>query len=148
MVAEDLLVEDFPDPDVNEELSTRLLSKLGLQSRWGLSRLEIEDALLENGVRIVEDLHLDPEAFRLVLIPPDIFIHFASRFGWGQKEIWTHFDGYRVLEGGNLQALAGGDRRFGGTHDVVSFGLGYANARICARFALVQRRRMMDWHQR
>jgi hypothetical protein len=35
--------------------------------------------------------------------------------------MWTHYDGYRVLEGGKLQALAGGDKRFGGTHDVVSF---------------------------
>jgi hypothetical protein len=148
LVAEDLLLEDFAEPDVKEEASSKLLSKLGLPARWGLSRLEIEDALLENGFRIIEELHLDPEAFRLGLVPPDIFTHLAADRGWGQKEIWTHFDGYRVLEGGNLQALAGGDKRFGGAHDVVSFGQRYSNPRILARFAVVQRRRMMDWHQR
>ena len=148
LVAEDLLLEDFPDPEGKEEPSSQLLSKLGLQSRWGVSRLEIEDALLEHGLEVLEALHLDPEVFRVVAIPPDVFTHLAPEFGWGEKEIWTHYDGYRVLEGGNLQALAGGDKRFGGTHDVVSFGLGYANSRIFARFAVVQRRRMMDWHRR
>ena len=148
LVAEDLLVEDFAEPDVKEETSSKLLSKLGLPVRWGLSRLEIEDALLENGLRIIDELQLDPEAFRLGLIPPDIFTHLAAGCGWGQNEIWTHFDGYRVLEGGNLQALAGGDKRFGGAHDVVSFGQRYSNPRILARFAVVQRRRMMDWHRR
>ena len=148
LVAEDLLLEDFPEPEGKEEPSSKLLSKLGLQSRWGLSRLEIEEALLEHGLEILQELHLDPEAFRLVPIPADLYTHLASDYGWGQKEIWTHYDGYRVLEGGSLQALAGGDKRFGGTHDVVSFGLGYSNSRIFTRFAVVQRRRMMDWQQR
>ena len=147
LVAEDLLLEDFAEPEVNEEMSSELLSELGLSTRWGLTRLEIEDALLEHGPRIVEELHLDPEAFRLGLIPPDIFTHLACNFGWGQKENWTHFDGYRVLDGDSLQALAGGDARFGGTHDVISVGLNYANPRILARFAVMQRRRMMDWHR-
>lgn len=147
LVVEDLLLEDFPDPEAKEEPPSKLLSKLGLQSRWGVSRLEIEDALLEHGLEVLEALHLDPEKFRLVAVPPDIYTNLASDHGWGEKEIWTHYDGYRVLEGGNLQALAGGDKRFGGTHDVVSFGLGYSNSRIFARFAVVQRRRMMDWHQ-
>jgi hypothetical protein len=60
--------------------------------------------------------------------------------------LWTHFDGYRVLEGGKLQALAGGDKRFGGTHDVVSFAPAYNNDKVLARFAVVQRKRMMTWH--
>ena len=148
LVAEDLLLEDFPDPDGREEPSSHLSSKLGLQSRWGVSRLEIEDALVEHGLEVLEALHLDPEVFRIVAIPADIYTNLASDYGWGEKEIWTHYDGYRVLEGGNLQALGGGDKRFGGTHDVVSFGLGYANSRIFARFAVVQRRRLMDWHHR
>ena len=146
LVAEDLLLEDFPDPEGKEEPSSQLLSKLGLESRRGVSRLEIEQALLEHGLEVLEQLHLDPEVFRLVAIPADVFTNLASDYGWGEKEIWTHYDGYRVLEGGNFQALAGGDKRFGGTHDIVSFGLGYANSRIFTRFAVVQRRRMMDWH--
>jgi hypothetical protein len=145
LVAEDLLVEDFPEPDAKEEVFSELLSSLKLPSRWGMSRLEIEDALLENGSAVISDLHLDPEAFRLVLIPPDLYTHLGPDHGWGHKEMWTHFDGYRVLEGGKLQALAGGDKRFGGTLDVVSFGPDYVNAKIFTRFAVVQRKRMMDW---
>jgi ribosome-binding factor A len=53
--------------------------------------------------------------------------------------MWTHYDGYRVLEGGKLQALAGGDKRFGGTHDVVSFSPDYSSAKIFVRFAVVQK---------
>ena len=80
-------------------------------------------------------------------VPPDIYTTLAAKQGWGQKEMWTHFDGYRVLEGGKLQALAGGDKRFGGTHDVVSFSPDYSSAKIFARFAVVQRKRMADWQK-
>ena len=148
LVIEDLLLEDFPEPEPRAPVpATELLSELGLEKRWGLSRVELENALLEHGPRIVEDkLALDPEAFRLVLLPADIYTHLGPERGWGQKEMWTHFDGYRVLEGGKLQALAGGDKRFGGTHDVVSFNPAYNNDKVLARFAVVQRKRMMTWH--
>ena len=130
LVVEDLLLEDFPEPEPRAEMArTGLLSALGLESRWGLSRIEIENALLQYGPKILkETLKLDPEAFRLVAIPPDIYTHLAPERGWGQKEMWTHFDGYWVHEGGKLQALAGGDKRFGGTHDVVGFSPSYSSA--------------------
>jgi len=125
-----------------------LLAALGLESRWGLSRIDIENALLQHGPRLLEDeLALDPEAFRLVAIPADIYTHLAAGHGWGQKEMWTHFDGYRVREDGKLHALAGGDQRFGGTHDVVSFNPAYTQEKVLARFAVVQRRRMMTWQR-
>ena len=150
LVVEDLLLEDFPEPESKAELArTGLLSALGLESRRGLSRIDIENALLQNGSKILrETLELDPEAFRLVAIPPDIYTHLGPERGWGQKEMWTHFDGYWIREGGKLQVLAGGDKRFGGTHDVVSFSPTYASETILARFAVVQRKRMMTWHQR
>ena len=149
LVVEDLLVEDFAEPEPKEEMPrTGLLSALGLESRRGLSRIDIENALLQHGPRLVEEeLQLDPEAFRLVAIPPDIYTHLALERGWGQKEMWTHFDGYWVREGGKLHALAGGDKRFGGTHDVVSFAPTYTSKTTLARFAVVQRKRMMTWHQ-
>ena len=84
----------------------------------------------------------------LVAIPPDIYTHLAPERGWGQKEMWTHFDGYWIHEGGKLQALAGGDKRFGGTHDVVGFSPSYTSDKILARFAVMQRKRMLSWHQR
>jgi len=149
-VIEDLLIEDFPEPEPKEQMPrTELLSALGLESRWGLTRIDIENALLQHGPRILEEeLSLDPEAFRLVAIPPDIYIYLAPGQGWGQKQIWTHFDGYRVREDGKLQALAGGDQRFGGAHDVVGFSPTYTNEKILARFVVVQRKRMMTWHRK
>jgi hypothetical protein len=150
LVIEDLLLEDFAEPEPEEKLPrTALLSALGLDSRWGLTRIDIENALLQHGPQILEEeLALDPEAFRLVAIPPDIYTLLASERGWGQKQMWTHFDGYRVREDGKLQALAGGDQRFGGTHDVVCFNPAYTQGKILARFAVVQRSRMMTWHRR
>ena len=148
LVAEDLLLEDFPEPDTKAEVPSKLLDKLKLNTRWGISRTEIETALLEHGHEVLDELQLDPELFRLTTIPADLYTHLGPQRGWGQKEMWTHFDGYRVLEGGKLQALAGGDKRFGGSHDVVSFSPDYASGKVFARFALVQRKRMMDWHKK
>jgi hypothetical protein len=147
LVQEDALIEDFPEPEPKEEVDSKLLSLLRLNSRWGLSRTDIEEALQEHGLDVLNKLKLDPEVFRVVAIPPDLYTHLAKQHGWGQKEMWTHFDGYRVLEGGKLQALAGGDKRFGGTHDVVSFSPDYSSAKLFARFAVVQRKRMMDWQK-
>ena len=147
LVAEDLLLEDFPEPDGRDEVPSKLLSMLKLGSRWGVSRIEIENALQEHGWDVLHELQLDPEVFRLIAIPADLYTHLGPKQGWGQKEMWTHFDGYRVLEGGKLQALGGGDKRFGGTHDVVSFSTDYASAKIFSRFAVVQRKRMMDWQK-
>jgi len=125
-----------------------LIAELGLPSRWGLTRIELENALLQNGPRILkETLQLDPEAFRIVAIPPDIYTSLGPDRGWGQQEMWTHFDGYWVQEG-KLQALAGGDKRFGGTHDVVCFSPNYSSEKLLARFAVVQRKRMESWQRK
>ena len=145
LVAEDLLLEDFVEPNPKVEVRSKLPDMLQLDSRWGLTRVEIENALIEHGLKILGELHLDPEAFRVIAVPADLYTHLGPQRGWGEKEMWTHFDGYRVLEGGKLQALGGGDKRFGGTHDVVSFPIDYSSAKIFARFAVVQRKRMMDW---
>jgi hypothetical protein len=150
LVEEDLLFEDFAEPEPRTPLPrTELLDALGFENRWGLSRREIENALLHHGARIIKNqLGLDPLAFRLVAIPPDIYTHFGPERGWGQKEMWTHFDGYWVREGNELQALAGGDKRFGGAHDVMCFHPSYTNDKLLTRFAVVQRKRMMSWQKR
>jgi hypothetical protein len=150
LVVEDLLIEDFTEPEPKQEMpSSELLRALGLESRWGLSRIDIENVLLQHGPRILEEeLKLDPEAFRLVVIPPDIFTHFGPESGWGQKEMWNHFDGYRVREGGKLWALAGGDKRFGGPHNLLSFNPALTRDTLLTRFAVVQRKRMKTWHRK
>lgn len=149
LVCEDLLIEDFEEPAPRAAMpDSELLSALGLKTRWGLTRIEIETALMLHGPSILKDkLGLDPEEFRLVAVPPDVFTLLGQDKAWGQHEMWTHFDGYWIRDGG-LQALGGGDVRFGGTHDVVSFAPIYANENMLARFAVVQRKRMKTWHKR
>jgi hypothetical protein len=144
LVAEDFLVEDFPEPAKGVKMPTSmLLSALGLKQRHGLSRIQIEQALLDHGADIVSnELGLEPELFRLVCIPTDLYLRLGESRSWGQQEIWTHFDGYMVFRSGRLKALAGGDVRFGGIYDLVSIGRDYEAERVIVRFAVVQRRRM------
>src|SRR5262249_29551373 len=76
LIVEDLLIEDFTEPERKQEMpGSPLLSALGFEGRRGLSRIAIEAALVQNGTRILEELGLDPEAFRLVAIPADIYTH-------------------------------------------------------------------------
>ena len=150
LVAEDVLVEDFPDPvDGQTPPASELLKSLGLSGRRGLPRIIIEQALLMHGARILEnELGLDPHVFRLVCIPPDVYVRLGEAEGWGRQPFWTHFDGYliRTVDGQlRLQALAGGDVRFGGLYDLLAVGRDYDSDHLLARFAVVQRARMVAW---
>jgi hypothetical protein len=146
-VAEDCLVEVFPEPSkTNGDRGSELLSLLGFEHRRGLSRKQIEHALLQNGPWILEEkLGLKPELFRIVCIPPDIYLRLGPSHEWGRQEIWTHFDGYQADQKGNLKALAGGDVRFGGVYDLVSIGREYVSDHVITRFAVIQRKRMSNW---
>jgi hypothetical protein len=147
LVAEDVLVEDFPDFKTGEEpLGSELLTALGLPGRRAVPRIAIEQALLARGGRVVEGaLGLDPHAFRLVCIPPDVHLRIGEEEGWGRQPMWTHFDGYLVMADGRLRALAGGDARFGGLYDLLGIGRDYDSDRVIARFAVVCRERMVAW---
>ena len=68
--------------------------------------------------------------------------------GWGRQPCWTHFDGYliRTVEGRlRLQALVGGDVRYGGLYDLLGVSRDYDSDRLIARFAVVHRERMVAW---
>ena len=150
LLAEDVLVEDFPDPVEGRPATvSELVKRLGLSSRRGVPRIAIEQALLVHGPRILEnELGLDPHVFRLVCIPPDIYVRLGEAEGWGREPFWTHFDGYliRTVEGQvRLQALAGGDVRYGGLYDLLAVGREYDSDQLLARFAVVQRARMVAW---
>ena len=150
LVAEDVLVEDFPDPvEGQPPPASQLLKSLGLSGRRGVPRTIIEQALLMHGGRILQDeLGLDPRVFRLVCIPPDVYVRLGEAEGWGRQPFWTHFDGYliRTVDGQlRLQALAGGDVRFGGLYDLLGVGRDYDSDHLLARFAVVQRARMAAW---
>lgn len=137
---EAVLVERHPDGD---EAVTPLLEALGLDRRRGLSRDEIERGLHERGARVLaERLGLDPLAFRIVCIPPDLFMRLGGSRGWGHREEWTHFDGYQVLKGGRLRALVGGNARFGGLFDLCSISRDDARENTVVRFAVVRRERL------
>jgi hypothetical protein len=150
LVAEDVLVEDFPDPaDGQTPPASELVKSLRLPGRRGLPRLAIEQALLLHGARILEkELGLDPRVFRLVCIPPDVYVRVGEAEGWGRQPFWTHLDGYliRTVTGQvRLQALAGGDVRYGGLYDLLGVSREYDSDRLLARLAVVQRARMVAW---
>jgi hypothetical protein len=150
LVAEDVLVEDFPDPaDGQTPPASELVKSLGLPGRRGLPRIAIEQALLMHGARILQnELGLDPHVFRLVCIPPDVYVRLGEAEAWGRQPFWTHFDGYlirTVMGQVRLQALAGGDVRYGGLYELLAVGRDYDSDRLLARFAVVQRARMVAW---
>jgi len=149
-VAEDVLVEDFPDPAEGEQPApSPLLTTLELPGRRGLTREAIEQVLLTHGTRVLEkELGLDPRVFRLVCMPSDVHFRLGEKEGWGRQPCWIHFDGYliRTVAGQvKLQALVGGDTRYGGLYDLLGVGRDYDSDRLVARFAVVHRERMVAW---
>lgn len=134
-----VLVEAHAEGD---DAKTALLDELGLETRRALSRDTIESRLRQHGARIVEALGLDPLAFRLVCIPPDLFVRIGRTRNWGQRPEWTHLDGYQVLSGGRLRALVGGHSRFGGLFDLCSIGHDDARENTTARFSVIRRERL------
>jgi len=150
LVAEDVLVEDFPDPkDGEQPAPSPLLTTLELPGRRRLTREVIERALLTHGAGVLEkELGLDPRVFRLVCIPSDVHVRLGEAEGWGRQPCWTHFDGYliRTVEGRpRFQALVGGDVRYGGVYDLVGVSREYDLDGLIARFAVVHRERMVAW---
>ena len=140
--AETVLLEDFAE-DESVDAPSKLLAALGFAKRVGHSRIEIESTLMRYGGEILKNaLGLDPLEFRLVCIPFDLYARFGRERGFGKWPHWTHFDGYQVMAGNRLRALAGGDSRFGGLYDLVSISPSDAHEGFYTRFAVVRRARM------
>ena len=144
--AETVLFEDFAENE-SADAPSKLRAALRLAKRSGRSRIEIESALMNFGSDILEnDLGLDPVEFRLVCIPYDLYARLGHSRGFGKWPHWTHFDGYQVMDGNRLRALAGGDGRFGGLYDLVSISPSDAREGVYARFAVVRRaRQVLRW---
>ena len=141
--SEFVLIEDFPEDAVPAEPS-ELLTALGLTRRGGLSRVEIEVRLGENGATLLRDrLGLDPTKFRLVCVPYDIYARVGQELGWGKQPRWTHVDGYQLLRGRQLRALVAGDARFGGLYDLCTISQIDEREGVLARFAVIHRERLM-----
>jgi hypothetical protein len=143
LVAETVLVEGFPETD-DPPTDSPLLKALGLPRRKAVSRLEIETALEERGLAVLEgELGLDARAYKLVCIPCDVYVVVGRARDWGKRELWTHFDGYQVLRTGRLRSLVGGDVRYGGRYDLVSIARDDERDKVITRFAVVRRERMV-----
>ena len=135
-----LLIEAHAEGD---DTVTPLLRELGLDRRGGLSRDDIEDRLQKNGARVVaEHLGLDPLGYRIVCVPPDVFMRLGQQRGWGKRSGWTHFDGYQVMKGGRLRALVGGNAQFGGLFDFCSISADDGRENTVVRFAVIRRERL------
>jgi hypothetical protein len=143
---EAVLIEDFPE-DQEPPTDSALLTALGLPRRRALTRNEIESALFEYGAKIVEEqLGLDPQEFRLVCVPQNLYSRFGRDRGWGGQRQWTHFDGYQIVKGGRLRALVGGDVRYGGLNDLISIAPSDQRESVIARFAVIRRaRQVLRW---
>ena len=148
LTPETVLWEDFAEDESAAAQPSKLLAALGLAKRNGCSHAQIESALMRCGADIVENqLGLDPVEFRLICLPYDLYARFGRERGFGQWPHWTHLDGYQVMAGNRLRALAGGDGRFGGLYDLVSISPIDANEGNYARFVVVRRARMtLRWH--
>ena len=141
--AETVLVEDFPETQ-EVPATGELLSALGLGRRRALARREIDVAFLEHGAAVLQErLLLDPNEFRLVCIPLDLYIGLGRDRGWGRQQQWTHFDGFQVLKSGQVRALVGGDVRYGGLSDLVSIDVADQRDSVIARFAVIRRARQV-----
>lgn len=147
LTAETVLWEDFDENESAANQPSKLVAALGLAKRNGCAHAEIETKLMRSGAEIVEKLlGLDPVEFRLVCIPFDLYSRFGRERGFGKWPHWTHLDGYQVMAGNRLRALAGGDGRFGGVWDMVSISPSDAHEGIYARFAVVRRaRQTLRW---
>ena len=125
-----------------DDAQSGLLRALGLERRRALARDEIELGLLRRGGEVVTSLGLDPGAFRVVCVPPDVYMRVGPTRGWGKREEWTQFDGYQVRAKGRLLALVGGNARYGGIADLCGISSSDARDNTVARFAVVRRERL------
>lgn len=142
--AERLLVECFPETQADASASSALLPALGLETRVGLTRMEIDHALVQHGPDVVDQLGLDPWRFCLACIPFDAYLRLAPRFGWGRTPSWTHLDGYQVFTGWSLRALVGGNAERGGANSYLPLSLTDDREDSIVRFAVVARSRLID----
>jgi hypothetical protein len=134
-----VLLETHPEGD---DTPSGLVRALGLERRRTLAREDIELALIRHGGGIVSNMGLDPRAFRIVCVPPDVYMRVGAGRGWGTRQEWTHFDGYQVRQNGRLLAVVGGNARYGGIADLCGISSSDARDNVVTRFAVVRRERL------
>jgi hypothetical protein len=94
-----LLVETHAEGD---EPVTPLLRELGLQQRR-LARDDIEAALRKHGRACSPTTSVSTRSSFASCACPGRLVRVGRDRGWGQRQEWTHFDGYQIAAGGRLR---------------------------------------------
>jgi hypothetical protein len=118
---------DATDKETAKNKSQAIITKLfpGKQGVTAINRNEINEALWadhdqkiqsDTAKALISELTQqgEPSDFELRLIRQDEYVRLAQAKNWGQKDLWTHFDGYNFHGDGARDGLLGGHRAGGG----------------------------------
>ncbi len=100
-----LFGKDDPTSITRDEVNTALWSNHEARIQSNKARTIIKE-LLPAGE--------NPDNYELRLLRPDEYQRASQSLGFGQKNLWTHMDGYYVHDDGNRSFLIGGHRDYGG----------------------------------
>jgi|GEM_PF-3226664 len=136
-----LLAMDFKEFDFNNDAEKQaaltpqtkkiLKTLFGTEDPTGITRDEINQVLWVdhenrvqslNAVAVIRELlgdSVNVDDYELRLMRYDEYARSASSQNYGQKNLWTHFDGYYVRDDGHRYGLNGGLRDCGGSAYVV-----------------------------
>ncbi|MEK7529912.1 MAG: AAA family ATPase [Patescibacteria group bacterium] len=78
----------------------------------------------------------NPDDYELRLMRPDEYQRASQTQGYGQKNLWTHFDGYHAHDDGPRYGLVGGFRGNGGAADVADDHRGVRRDSLAVRLVL------------
>lgn len=156
---EEALVENFWESDYNslhfnQNLNNSLLGLLFQEAERRekqipgfnltrptriLKRAQIDLLLLQSGDKTLRRLGLDPNEYKIINIPFDIYLRLANKMKWGRHILNTHFDGYRLRTDGIKTGLFGGNKLFGGESYIDSLWKDSLNNSIITRLAILRK---------
>jgi hypothetical protein len=156
MLAMDFPEFDYDNPAEKQSALTPQTKKIlktlfNIEDPTNISRDDVNQALWINHERRIQSskalsvirelvpLGEDPNNFELRLMRYDEYTRAASSKGYGEKNLWTHFEGYFVRGGGNRYGLHGGRRAGGGSALVGLDARGYRSGSLAGRIVLSRR---------
>ena len=113
-----------------------------------ISRDQIDQALFQGDpsqgnktpthLTLLKQLNLNPKEYTFRLISYDEYARGSTEQKWGQKNLWTWFDGYRLRGDGDRNGLCGGNRGNGGASDVSAYHRVFAFRNLAVRLVLAR----------
>ncbi len=125
--SENILIEDFPEADID------INNTSGLQSRDDIDKALIDDD------KILDQLNLDSNKFKVINIPFDIYLRISNTMNLGKHNLNTYFDGYRLRSDKKITGLFGGNGLFGGTSFIDSFWTNTPSKSILKRLVVIRK---------